>query len=142
MSKSSNQVLTKNLAGVNKSAVFNMKNKELARIGECVLPFRSVCRIQLQYNLTTTEVELLQRLTFTDVGDVPLLLPVPIGTPKMTSRLGLIETGLFDFIIGTIIWERDYGKLSDELVTSVNNAHSMLKKFLGNDYSLIAFEPK
>ena len=119
-----------------------MKNKELARVREIVLPLTSVYRIQLQYNLTTTEVELLQKLTFTDEGDVPLLLPVPIGTPKMTRRLGLIETGIFDFIIGTIIWERHYGKLSDELVTSVNNAHSMLKKFLGNDYSLIAFEPK
>jgi len=119
-----------------------MKNEKLAWLGECILPAYSLLRIQLEFKLTQKEADLLQCLTYTDEGFVNLLLPVPVGAQKMKGQLGLIETGLFDYIIGCVIHKRNHGKLPPDDEEKVKHAHSMLKKFLGEEYYLISFEPQ
>lgn len=117
-----------------------MKNKQLALIGECVLPFISLLRIQQEFNLTNQQLELLRDLTYTDEGDVPLKLSFPYKGVT-TTRLGLIETGLYDYITGCTIF-RNAGTQIPEVDEKVEIAHSILKKFLGDNYSLISFEVK
>lgn len=96
----------------------------------------------MEFKLSQKEVELLQALTYTDEGHVNLLLPKPLGNQKTKTQLGLIETGLFDYIIGSIIQKKKLGRQSPENVAHVKIAHSLLKKFLGEGYSLISFEPR
>ncbi|NGF76556.1 hypothetical protein G5B10_11765 [Fluviicola sp. SGL-29] len=115
-----------------------MKNKRLASIGECVLPLISLLRIKQEFDLTNKELKLLRNLTFTDEGDV-LLKPSFPYTGIKTIRLGLIETGLYDYIIGCKMY-KNVGIQIPEVDEKVEMAHSMLRKFLGDNYSLISFE--
>ncbi len=117
----------------------NLDQKKIDLFGE-YLSRNELRKLQKVYQLTDKERTFLKRITFTDEGVVPTNLATPADVAKMTIQLGVIDTGLYDYIKGVNMLG-EMAKLIDPLVNEkLKTAKAIFEKVNPEAFLIVKFD--